>query len=177
MSSHSHYSLCRVSATGNGNGECATVRISSTRDGIPNEVMTFRSRKGIVVRWKRKTTVDGTTTATAEGNSVLRNGAKSVSDQIPLQQPPQQPPPPHFPRTTSTRPTITHINPVPKFSRAIRSTYTGKSIESKKKVIRMLFVLVLEFFLAWTPLYVMNTWYLFNPEAVYHRIGNISLYY
>ena len=40
----------------------------------------------------------------------------------------------------------------------VRSTYTDKSVWAKKKVIRMLFVIVFEFFLCWAPLYVINTW-------------------
>lgn len=58
---------------------------------------------------------------------------------------------------------------------AIRSTYADKSIEAKKKVIRMLFVVVLEFFVCWTPLHVLNTWYLFHPEAVYKAVGSTGV--
>jgi hypothetical protein len=58
---------------------------------------------------------------------------------------------------------------------AIRSTYMDKSIEAKKKVIRMLFVVVLEFFICWTPLHVLNTWYLFHPEAVYKLVGSTGV--
>uniref|UniRef100_A0A182W4X0 G-protein coupled receptors family 1 profile domain-containing protein n=1 Tax=Anopheles minimus TaxID=112268 RepID=A0A182W4X0_9DIPT len=44
------------------------------------------------------------------------------------------------------------------FSRhAIRSTYMDKSIEAKKKVIRMLFVIIVEFFVCWAPLHILNT--------------------
>ncbi|KAJ9596175.1 hypothetical protein L9F63_027201, partial [Diploptera punctata] len=55
---------------------------------------------------------------------------------------------------------------------AIRSNYMDKSIEAKKKVIRMLFVVVAEFFVCWAPLHVMNTWYLFSPEIVYGFVGS-----
>ncbi|XP_078046817.1 cholecystokinin receptor type A [Augochlora pura] len=63
------------------------------------------------------------------------------------------------------------------FSRqhAIRSNYMGKSIEAKKKVIRMLFVIVLEFFICWAPLHVINTWYLFAPELVYSVVGSTGV--
>ncbi|KOC64029.1 Cholecystokinin receptor type A [Habropoda laboriosa] len=57
----------------------------------------------------------------------------------------------------------------------IRSNYMGKSIEAKKKVIRMLFVIVLEFFVCWAPLHVINTWYLFAPELVYSMIGSTGI--
>ncbi|XP_076162819.1 cholecystokinin receptor type A [Ptiloglossa arizonensis] len=58
---------------------------------------------------------------------------------------------------------------------AIRSNYVGKSIEAKKKVIRMLFVIVLEFFICWAPLHVVNTWYLFAPELVYSVVGSTGI--
>ncbi|XP_076754009.1 cholecystokinin receptor type A isoform X2 [Xylocopa sonorina] len=57
----------------------------------------------------------------------------------------------------------------------IRSNYMGKSIEAKKKVIRMLFVIVLEFFVCWAPLHVINTWYLFAPELVYSIVGSTGI--
>ncbi|CAL7951301.1 unnamed protein product [Xylocopa violacea] len=57
----------------------------------------------------------------------------------------------------------------------IRSNYVGKSIEAKKKVIRMLFVIVLEFFVCWAPLHVINTWYLFAPELVYSVVGSTGI--
>ncbi|XP_026673505.1 cholecystokinin receptor type A-like isoform X2 [Ceratina calcarata] len=58
---------------------------------------------------------------------------------------------------------------------AIRSNYMTKSIEAKKKVIRMLFVIVLEFFVCWAPLHVINTWYLFTPELVYSMVGSTGI--
>ncbi|XP_049957635.1 gastrin/cholecystokinin type B receptor-like [Schistocerca serialis cubense] len=58
---------------------------------------------------------------------------------------------------------------------AIRSNYARKSIEAKRKVIRMLFVVVAEFFVCWTPLHVLNTWYLFNPDAVYAYVGRTGI--
>ncbi|XP_054267360.1 cholecystokinin receptor type A-like [Macrosteles quadrilineatus] len=62
------------------------------------------------------------------------------------------------------------------FSRhAIRSNYMDKSIEAKKKVIRMLFVVVAEFFVCWAPLHVLNTWYLFYPETVYKYVGSTGV--
>nr|CAD7414194.1 unnamed protein product [Timema cristinae] len=62
------------------------------------------------------------------------------------------------------------------FSRqAIRSNYMDKSIEAKKKVIRMLFVVVAEFFVCWAPLHVLNTWYLFSPEVVYKHVGSTGV--
>ena len=57
----------------------------------------------------------------------------------------------------------------------VRQTYTDKSIWAKKKIIRMLFVIVLEFFLCWTPLYVINTWYAFDAASLYIKIGSTEI--
>ncbi|XP_077559970.1 cholecystokinin receptor type A-like isoform X2 [Haemaphysalis longicornis] len=45
-----------------------------------------------------------------------------------------------------------------------------KSRASKRRVIRMLSVLVLEFFVCWTPLYVLHTWTVFDAQAAYSRV-------
>lgn len=39
----------------------------------------------------------------------------------------------------------------------------------------MLFAVVLEFFICWTPLYVINTIALFNPETVYNGLGYTAI--
>ena len=44
----------------------------------------------------------------------------------------------------------------------IRHTNTEKSLRAKRRVIRMLFVVVLEFFVCWTPVYVLQTWLVIN---------------
>ncbi|CAK1551558.1 unnamed protein product [Leptosia nina] len=58
------------------------------------------------------------------------------------------------------------------FSHVVRSTHIDKSIEAKRKVIRMLFVIILEFFVCWTPLHAINTIYLFYPEELYRYVGS-----
>ncbi|ODM92454.1 Cholecystokinin receptor [Orchesella cincta] len=57
----------------------------------------------------------------------------------------------------------------------LRRSNAGKSLSRKKRVIQMLGVVVLEFFVCWTPLYVMNTWYLFSPEGLYETIGPLGV--
>ncbi|CAG7719696.1 unnamed protein product [Allacma fusca] len=157
LSGHSHYSVCKVPGSSTAEPTRTAVRVSASRDGVSNEIITFRGGKGVVVRWKRKEVTDGTDNCNC--TTTKRSSPDTISNH----------------QCQSNRPIPNPATPVSKFSRAIRSTYTGKSIESKKKVIRMLFVLVAEFFLAWTPLFVMNTWYLFNPEAVYNRIGPMGI--
>lgn len=39
----------------------------------------------------------------------------------------------------------------------------------------MLFVVVIEFFICWTPLYVINTIALFDPKAVYQNLGYTAI--
>ncbi|XP_077292756.1 cholecystokinin receptor type A-like [Arctopsyche grandis] len=58
---------------------------------------------------------------------------------------------------------------------AIRSNYMDKSIEAKKNVIRMLFVIIAEFFICWAPLHVLNTVYLFSHELVYKYVGSTGV--
>lgn len=57
----------------------------------------------------------------------------------------------------------------------LRRTNAEKSLMKKKRVIKMLFVVVLEFFICWTPLYVINTIALFSPMAVYNGLGYTAI--
>lgn len=50
-----------------------------------------------------------------------------------------------------------------------------KSLLNKKRVIKMLFVVVLEFFICWTPLYVINTIALFDQKIVYQNLGYTAI--
>lgn len=50
-------------------------------------------------------------------------------------------------------------------------TNAEKSLQNKKRVIQMLFVVVLEFFICWTPLYVINTIASFEPHLLYQNLG------
>lgn len=51
-------------------------------------------------------------------------------------------------------------------TRFIRQTNQEKSRESKIRVIKMLFVMVIEFFICWTPLYTVQTWRSIHEESV-----------
>lgn len=53
----------------------------------------------------------------------------------------------------------------------LRRTNIEKSLQNKKRVIKMLFMVVLEFFICWTPLYTINTISMFSPETVYKNLG------
>ena len=62
-----------------------------------------------------------------------------------------------------------------KYSSVIRKSNTKKSLDNKKRIIRMLTVVVLEFFICWSPLYVMNTISLFDPQSVYSLLGTAGV--
>ncbi|XP_061388117.1 cholecystokinin receptor-like, partial [Musca vetustissima] len=51
----------------------------------------------------------------------------------------------------------------------------AKNLESKKRVVKMLSVLVLEFFICWTPLYVINTVAMYIGAAIYEYIDYKSI--
>ena len=59
-------------------------------------------------------------------------------------------------------------------TRIIRQTNYEKSRQSKIRVIRMLFVVVVEFFVCWTPLYVVQTWQSFHPESINEKIDRTT---
>ncbi|KXJ71602.1 hypothetical protein RP20_CCG019881 [Aedes albopictus] len=74
---------------------------------------------------------------------------------------------------TSVDPSVLSMSVAPSFTRhAIRSNYMDKSIEAKKKVIRMLFVIIVEFFVCWAPLHILNTVYLYSPAFVYQYVSS-----
>ena len=58
---------------------------------------------------------------------------------------------------------------------ALRSSKQSKSLMEKRRVVRMLFVLVLEFFICWAPLYIIMTLQLWIPKQIYDAIGNLGV--
>ncbi|XP_073833364.1 uncharacterized protein [Musca autumnalis] len=57
----------------------------------------------------------------------------------------------------------------------LRRNNMAKNLESKKRVVKMLSVLVLEFFICWTPLYVINTVAMYIGSAIYEYIDYKSI--
>uniref|UniRef100_A0A1B6LSS3 Gastrin/cholecystokinin type B receptor n=1 Tax=Graphocephala atropunctata TaxID=36148 RepID=A0A1B6LSS3_9HEMI len=60
---------------------------------------------------------------------------------------------------------------------SMRRSITTKALTKKKRVVKMLFAVVLEFFICWTPLYVINTVALFEPAVVYNALGFQTISY
>ncbi|XP_054269460.1 cholecystokinin receptor-like [Macrosteles quadrilineatus] len=60
---------------------------------------------------------------------------------------------------------------------SMRRSITAKVLTKKKRVVKMLFAVVAEFFICWTPLYVINTVALFAPAFVYNSLGFETISY
>ncbi|XP_055709055.1 cholecystokinin receptor-like isoform X2 [Phlebotomus papatasi] len=67
------------------------------------------------------------------------------------------------------------VGSVRKYAPGLRRSNAEKSLLNKKRVIQMLFVVVLEFFICWTPLYVINTMVLFEPGIVYNNLTSTEI--
>ncbi|KAF6024477.1 hypothetical protein EB796_017205 [Bugula neritina] len=48
---------------------------------------------------------------------------------------------------------------------SLRSHVSASNVKSKRRVIRMLFVIVMEFFICWTPLYLVYLWIVLDRES------------
>lgn len=57
----------------------------------------------------------------------------------------------------------------------IRQSNTERSLQAKKRVIKMLFVVVLEFFVFWTPMYIMNTWFVFDNKTAMQHVSPAAM--
>lgn len=57
----------------------------------------------------------------------------------------------------------------------IRSTHLRQNLVAKQRVVRMLFVLVAEFFICWTPLFLVNLFALWVPRMIYGVLGNVGI--
>ena len=54
---------------------------------------------------------------------------------------------------------------------SLRRCNPEQGLRTKRRVLKMLIVVVLEFFICWTPLYVVNTLSFFAPKALYEGLG------
>ena len=57
----------------------------------------------------------------------------------------------------------------------MRHSNTEKSLQAKKRVIRMLFVLVIEFFVCWTPTYILQSWYVFDLMGATQSVSPMAM--
>jgi len=58
---------------------------------------------------------------------------------------------------------------------SLRRCNPEQGLRTKRRVLKMLIVVVLEFFICWTPLYVVNTLSFFAPKALYGGLSNTGI--
>ena len=54
---------------------------------------------------------------------------------------------------------------------SVRSSHTARNLHAKKRVIKMLFVVVLEFFICWTPVFILNTWIVWDFDSARRHVS------
>ncbi|KAK6976436.1 cholecystokinin receptor [Biomphalaria glabrata] len=82
------------------------------------------------------------------------------------------------PKNISRSGTVTSISAGRKSLRSaknrIRHSNPQKIRQNKMRVIRMLFAVVLEFFICWTPVYILNTWIVFDSGSFYQIVTPLT---
>lgn len=59
----------------------------------------------------------------------------------------------------------------------VRSTHSERNLQAKKRVILMLIIVVMEFFICFTPLWIVLVVGLYNPDGVQKHVGNTGFTY
>ncbi|XP_064609634.1 cholecystokinin receptor type A-like [Liolophura sinensis] len=62
-----------------------------------------------------------------------------------------------------------------RYSRIMRQSNFDRTKIAKKRVIKMLFAVILEFFVCWTPLYVLTTWKTFHLMSLLQTITPMTM--
>lgn len=57
---------------------------------------------------------------------------------------------------------------------SLRQTNAKNNVSNRKHVIKMLFVIVLEYFICWSPVYVCNTWIIVDYMSIHNRLSNVG---
>lgn len=57
---------------------------------------------------------------------------------------------------------------------SLRQINPHANVSNRKRVIRMLVVIVMEYFMCWTPLYVINTWIIVDYPTIHVRMPKIG---
>lgn len=57
----------------------------------------------------------------------------------------------------------------------VRQTNADRSLAAKKRVIKMLFVVILEFFICWTPVYVIMTWNVLDSATAKQSVSPMTM--
>lgn len=57
---------------------------------------------------------------------------------------------------------------------SLRHSNLHHCVASRRRVIRMLFVIVMEYFVCWTPLYICSTWKIIHYISIHERVSNLA---
>lgn len=57
---------------------------------------------------------------------------------------------------------------------SLRHSNLHHCVASRRRVIRMLFVIVMEYFVCWTPLYICSTWKIIHYLSIHERVSNLA---
>lgn len=57
---------------------------------------------------------------------------------------------------------------------SLRHSNLRHCVASRRRVIRMLFVIVMEYFICWTPLYICSTWKIIHYPSIHERVSNLA---
>ncbi|CAG0893006.1 unnamed protein product, partial [Cyprideis torosa] len=58
---------------------------------------------------------------------------------------------------------------------SLRQSNPEKGLKNRKRVVKMLFAVVICFFICWTPLHAINTWVLIDKDSLYDSLGNTGI--
>ena len=59
----------------------------------------------------------------------------------------------------------------------VRSTNSERNLQAKKRVVFMLIIVVFEFFICFTPIWLVNIINFFDPQGIHDHVGGIGITY
>ncbi|CAI9728334.1 cholecystokinin receptor type A-like [Octopus vulgaris] len=78
-------------------------------------------------------------------------------------------------RNSENRPIVTPKRRRYDLQSGVRQSNLDRNVAAKKRVIKMLAVVVLEFFVCWTPLFFAQTWLAFDARTAHSHISPVGL--
>lgn len=78
------------------------------------------------------------------------------------------------PKIVSTKSSSTSEKSFKGFKYPLRVNSSTHSVSRQRRIVSMLFVVVLEFFVCWTPIFIVDTLSLYRPDVVYGKSRNVS---
>lgn len=76
--------------------------------------------------------------------------------------------------TTETETSNKSFTIIGRIDVSLRQTNQRSSNLNRKRVIKMLFVIVFEYFICWSPLYILNTWKVVDYMTIHGRLSDAA---